>query len=212
MRCTLRVGSADPERMRVGTCPATAIAKPRWRGAQQAQEAGDPPLVNKAEERCSTPAILNLVFSLFLLRLRYRALFIGRLRGDQLPCLFGTLLGESCRCYLFDGLDDSRDRLAEALDIKGCDEVRQRPLPRLLVVIGELAELFWVQPELTGHLHMRMRQAKSLSGLDPWPQADWNRRLFLRHRPSPECLKRQSMSVAYGESRRSDAAVPISAF
>src|SRR5271166_5927264 len=93
-------------------------------------------------------AILNLVFSLFLLRLRYRALFIGRLRGDQLPCLFGTLLGESCRCYLFDGLDDSRDRLAEALDIKGCDEVRQRPLPRLLVVIGELAELFWVQPEL----------------------------------------------------------------
>src|SRR5271167_2631872 len=157
-------------------------------------------------------AILNLVFSLFLLRLRYRALFIGRLRGDQLPCLFGTLLGESCRCYLFDGLDDSRDRLAEALDIKGCDEVRQRPLPRLLVVIGELAELFWVQPELTGHLHMRMRQAKSLSGLDPWPQADWNRRLFLRHRPSPECLKRQSMSVAYGESRRSDAAVPISAF
>src|SRR5260221_1302685 len=141
----------------------------------------------------------------FLLRLRYRALFIGRLRGDQLPCLLGTLLGESCRCYLFDGLDESRDRLAEALDIKGCDEVRQRPLPRLLVVIGELAELFWVQPELTGHLHMRMRQAKSLSSLDPWPQADWNRRLFLRHRPSPECLKRQSMSVAYGESRRSDA-------
>ena len=40
--------------MRVGTCPATAIANPRWRGAQQAQEAGDPPLVNKAEERCST--------------------------------------------------------------------------------------------------------------------------------------------------------------
>ena len=38
-------------------------------------------------------------------------------------------------------VDDSRDRLAEALDIKGCDEVRQRSLPRLLVVIGELALL-----------------------------------------------------------------------
>ena len=47
------------------------------------------------------------------------------------------------------------------------DEVGQRGLPGLLAVIGERAELLWVEPELACHLHVRVREPVTLAGLRP---------------------------------------------
>ncbi len=47
------------------------------------------------------------------------------------------------------------------------NELRQRRFPRFLAMVGELAELPRVQPELAGHLHVGVRQVVPLARLDP---------------------------------------------
>src|SRR5208282_3667452 len=70
----------DHERRRVYRPVATGCVFP---------VAGDVAIpVDSTGEAAPSAAILNLVFSLFLLRLRYRALFIGRLRGGSASLSF----------------------------------------------------------------------------------------------------------------------------
>src|SRR5215468_4686678 len=56
---------------------------------------------------------------------------------------------------------------AEPLPVQVLDELRQRRLPRLLIMVVELAELPRVHPELARHLHLRVRQPEPLPRLDP---------------------------------------------
>jgi hypothetical protein len=46
-------------------------------------------------------------------------------------------------------------------------------------VVGELAELTRIHPELPRHLHMRMREAVALAHLDPI--LEFRRELLIRH-------------------------------
>src|SRR6266446_8092637 len=77
--------------------------------------------------------------------------------------LLGILLG----CPLFDRCDDLGPLPAEVPEVKVLDELRQRRLPGLLVVVVELAEPPWVHPKFPRHLHVRMRKAVSLARLYP---------------------------------------------
>jgi hypothetical protein len=61
-------------------------------------------------------------------------------------------------------LDASHDiwcSLAEPLRVERGNELRQRLLPSLLVVVVQAAKFLRVHSELTGHLHMSVRQVMS---------------------------------------------------
>jgi len=50
-----------------------------------------------------------------------------------------------------------RSFLSETLEVEVLDVLPERHLPRLLIVVVQLAELFGIHPELAGHLNMGMR-------------------------------------------------------
>lgn len=56
---------------------------------------------------------------------------------------------------------------AEPLEVEVLDELRQWRFPRFLPVVGDLAELAWVQAEFAGHLHLRVREVVPLARLSP---------------------------------------------
>src|SRR6266852_1043844 len=67
-------------------------------------------------------------------------------------------------------LDRHHDRLplpAKPPQVQVLDQLRQRRLPRLLVVVVELPELPRVHPELPSHLHVRVQQVEAPSCLGP---------------------------------------------
>src|SRR6266576_5938350 len=68
---------------------------------------------------------------------------------------------------LLDTSHDIRPPLTEAFGIKLPNEFWQRQLPWLLVMVVQLSELLWVQPQLTCHLHVLMRQMELASCIDP---------------------------------------------
>jgi hypothetical protein len=78
-----------------------------------------------------------------------------------------------CRCYglrrpaglflcllygnhVLDATHDIRRILAESLGVECGDEFRQRLLPKLLTVVVQAAEFFWIHSEFAGHLHVGM--------------------------------------------------------
>ena len=90
---------------------------------------------------------------------------------NYLACVAGGFL-RLLLCLLRRGglLDTShniRPPLTEAFGIKLTNEFRQRQLPWLLVMVVQLSELLWVQPQLTCHLHVLMRQMELASCIDP---------------------------------------------
>ena len=58
-------------------------------------------------------------------------------------------------------------RLAEPFGVKLFDKLRQGQLPRLLLVVIDLAQLRRVHPQFAGHLDLGVRQMVALSRLDP---------------------------------------------
>jgi hypothetical protein len=57
--------------------------------------------------------------------------------------------------------------LTEPLAVEFLDEHRQGQLPRLLVVIVELAELLRVEAQFARHLDLLVREPMALTGVDP---------------------------------------------
>lgn len=68
---------------------------------------------------------------------------------------------------LLDRDDDLGAFPAEALQVEVLDELGQRGLPGLLVVVVERAELVWVHPELSCRLHVSMRESVAPACLSP---------------------------------------------
>ena len=77
--------------------------------------------------------------------------------------LFLFLVGEDD----FERPDIVRLVLPEPLAIDVRDEDSQWSLPRFLSVIGETAELLWVQTKLPCHLNMRVRQVVPFPRVNP---------------------------------------------
>ena len=59
--------------------------------------------------------------------------------------------------FLLDRWNLVRSFLSETLEVEVLDVLPERRLPRLLVVVVQLAELFGIHPELAGHLNVGMR-------------------------------------------------------
>jgi hypothetical protein len=55
----------------------------------------------------------------------------------------------------------------EPLEVKLPDELPERQFPRFLLVVVQLAQSSGVHPQLTGHLHLGVRQVVTLPRLDP---------------------------------------------
>lgn len=89
----------------------------------------------------------------------------GPLRGTF------SLAGRLCRGDLGGALFDTQNPVgvcpAEPLVVQALDEIRQRRLPGLLLVVRETTEFLRVHAELTSHLHVSMREVTPLSGFDP---------------------------------------------
>lgn len=95
------------------------------------------------------------------------------------------LLGGELRGAIFQRHDTVRTCLTEPLLVQPLDELRQRKLPRLLVMIGEAAQLFRIHAELAGHLHMGVGQAESPARFDPRLEILRNLVLHLIRRRGP---------------------------
>jgi len=102
----------------------------------------------------------------------------------RLASFFAASLRRLRRRYFCDCLDPVRFLFPESLEVNGLDEDRQRRLPRLLAMIGQLSEFPWIHSELTRHLDVHMRQAKPPACLDPGPQM-FRDSLFLYHPDAP---------------------------
>jgi hypothetical protein len=68
---------------------------------------------------------------------------------------------------LLDRLDVVGSRFAETLEIELLDERGQWQFPRLLLVVIDLAQFRRVQPKLSGHLYLAVRQVVASSRIDP---------------------------------------------
>jgi hypothetical protein len=95
---------------------------------------------------------------------------------DHRSCaIAGGFLGLLLRLHRHDHFLDTshciRPLSTKALEIKLPNELPQRQLPWLLVMVVQLPELFWVHPKFTCHLHVLMRQVKPAPRVDPRLQA-----------------------------------------
>jgi hypothetical protein len=68
---------------------------------------------------------------------------------------------------LLDGHDGVGARFAEALEIELLNELWQRQLPRLLLMVIDPAQLRRVQAKFSGHLYLAVRQMAAPSRVDP---------------------------------------------
>ena len=98
--------------------------------------------------------------------------------GPLLRCRLGLPAPRSCRaseCFflliaadlLLDGQDDIRSILAKPRGAEVLDELRERRLPGLLIVIVLLAELLRVHSQLAGHLDVGVRQMMAPARIYP---------------------------------------------
>jgi hypothetical protein len=69
---------------------------------------------------------------------------------------------------LLDRLDVVGSRFAETLEIELLDERGQWQFPRLLLVVIDLAQFRRVQPKLSSHLYLAVRQMVVPSRIDPF--------------------------------------------
>src|SRR6516162_11455180 len=83
----------------------------------------------------------------------------------------GLLLRLHCHDHFLDTSHCIRPLFTKALEIKLANELRQRQLPWLLVMVVQLPELFWVHPKFACHLHVLMRQVEPAPRVDPRLQA-----------------------------------------
>jgi|ERR1700730_7920750 len=84
--------------------------------------------------------------------------------------LGGTSYFPFCRfepASLLDGHAVFESSFAEALEIELLDELWQWQLPRFLLVVIDLAQFRRVQPKLSGHLYLAVRQVVASSRIDP---------------------------------------------
>ena len=65
------------------------------------------------------------------------------------------------------GAGDQKRQSAQRGVVEFLDELGQRQLPGLLIVIGEAAELFGSQSQFPGHLDVGMGKTVALARLDP---------------------------------------------
>ena len=68
---------------------------------------------------------------------------------------------------ILDGHHTVRTVLAEPFAVEVLDELLERHFPGLLMVVGLLAELFRVHPQLASHLDMGVGQVVTLPRVDP---------------------------------------------
>src|ERR1019366_9326119 len=102
------------------------------------------------------------------------------LRGFPVGLLLLELSGS-----LLDRDDDFGLLAAEAFEVEILDELGQRRLPGLLSVVVDRAELRWVHPKLTRHLHLGVGEVVALARLDPRLQLRRDRAGGLAH-PAPQ--------------------------
>jgi hypothetical protein len=69
---------------------------------------------------------------------------------------------------LLDRHDVVGSSFAETLEIELLDELGQWQFPRLLLVVIDLAQFRRIQPKLSGHLKLAVRQMAALSRIDPF--------------------------------------------
>jgi hypothetical protein len=63
---------------------------------------------------------------------------------------------------------DRHDVVGSTLEIELLDELGQWQFPRLLLVVVDLAQFRRVQPKLSGHLYLAVRQMAASSRIDPF--------------------------------------------
>jgi len=84
------------------------------------------------------------------------------------------------------GLDELLDachliRLSfpKAFEVNAFYEVRQRSLPRLLLMVGELTKLLRIHTQFSGHLNLCIRKMEPFACINPYPIFFWC--FLLRH-------------------------------
>ena len=91
----------------------------------------------------------------------------GRCRRGRLPLVLGFLFCLFQTKQFLHRKDPVRAVLAEPLEVEIFDEYRQGSLPRLLLVVVDLAELLRVHPQFPSHLDVGMRQVVASTSIDP---------------------------------------------
>jgi hypothetical protein len=92
--------------------------------------------------------------------------------ADPLTLLPGGTSRFSLRPFdptsLLDRHDVVGSRFAKTLEIELLDELGQWQFPRLLLVVVDLAQFRWVQPKLSRHLYLAVRQMAASSRIYPF--------------------------------------------
>ena len=111
------------------------------------------------------PSILAIVSS--FLSLSWVITLIDHRACAIVGGFLGLLLRLHCHDHFLDTSHCIRPLFTKALEIKLANELRQRQLPWLLVMVVQLPELFWVHPKFACHLHVLMRQVEPAPRVDP---------------------------------------------